>query len=250
MCGRLTMTVSETAAAEGGGEAMGGWTRFWEDTRRMLKRADLVLLCLCLALTAFGIVLIASATNYLGPEVQRRRLIIQGAAAAIGVAAYFIASNVDMEHYAEKWQLFLLFNLGFIALLIFLGEDDGTGNKSWIAIPGLTSIQPAEIVKITYTILMARQLAWFREERRMPGLWLPVLASGPYGPHVRLDLRHLRGRGQRPGVSHDLRGHGLRRGAGLVLVRRRGGGHGPGDRGPGAAGQDALLHGGAVQGHL
>ena len=50
MCGRLTMTVSETAAAEGGGEAMSGWTRVWEDTRRMLKRADLVLLCLWAAL--------------------------------------------------------------------------------------------------------------------------------------------------------------------------------------------------------
>ncbi len=155
---------------EKAGEAMNGWTRLLEGTGRLLKKADLVLLGLCLVLTVFGIVLIASATNYLEPDVQRRRLIIQGAAAAIGVAAYFIASNVDVEHYAEKWGLFLLFNLGFIALLIVLGRDDGTGNKSWIAIPGLTSIQPAEIVKLTYTVLLAKQLAWFRDERRMRGL--------------------------------------------------------------------------------
>ena len=136
----------------------------------IVKKADMVLLGICLTATAFGIVLIASATNYLGTDVQTRRLVIQAAATVIGIVAYFIASNVDVEQYAEKWWLFLIFNLGFIALLIVFGEDDGTGNKSWIAIPGLTSIQPAEIVKLTFTVLLAKQMAWFRDNRGMRGL--------------------------------------------------------------------------------
>lgn len=136
----------------------------------IVKKADMVLLGICLTATAFGIVLIASATNYLGMDVQTRRLVIQAAATVIGIVAYFIASNVDVEQYAEKWWLFLIFNLGFIALLIVFGEDDGTGNKSWIAIPGLTSIQPAEIVKLTFTVLLAKQMAWFRDNRGMRGL--------------------------------------------------------------------------------
>ena len=136
----------------------------------IVKKADMVLLGICLTATAFGIVLIASATNYLGTDVQTRRLVIQAAATVIGIVAYFIASNVDVEQYAEKWWLFLAFNLGFIALLIVFGEDDGTGNKSWIAIPGLTSIQPAEIVKLTFTVLLAKQMAWFRDNRGMRGL--------------------------------------------------------------------------------
>jgi len=76
-----------------------------------------------------------------------------------------------VEHYAEKWWLFLVFNLGFIALLIPFGVDDGTGNRSWIYASWMpTSIQPAEIVKLSYTILMAKQISWFRENRKMRGL--------------------------------------------------------------------------------
>ena len=83
----------------------------------IVKKADMVLLGLCLVCTAFGVVLIASATGYLGLAEQVKRVLIQSAGAVMGVAAYFIFSNVDMEHFAEKWWLFLLFDIGFIALL-------------------------------------------------------------------------------------------------------------------------------------
>ncbi len=136
----------------------------------IVKKADMALLALCLIATGFGVVLIASATNYMDDATQLRRVLIQSVAAILGIGLYFLFSNLDIEHFSEKWWLFLLFNLGFIALLIPLGVDDGTGNKSWIAIPGLTSIQPAEIVKLTFTVLLAKQIAWFRENRRMRGL--------------------------------------------------------------------------------
>ena len=137
----------------------------------IVKKADMVLLGLCLVCTAFGIVLIASATNYLGASTQLRRVIIQAAGAVIGIGAYFILSNVDVEHFAEKWWIFFLFGLGFIALLRWFGVDDGTGNRAWLKFPGVpVSIQPAEVVKLTYTVLLAKQIAWFRDNRRMKGL--------------------------------------------------------------------------------
>ena len=126
----------------------------------IVKKADMVLLGLCLVSTIYGIVLIASATHYTN---SYREVIVQGAAAVIGLFAYFIFSVLDMEHYSEKWQWFLLFNLGFIALLLTPLGTGTYGNKAWLTASWLpTSIQPAEIVKLTFTVLLARQRAWFR----------------------------------------------------------------------------------------
>jgi len=151
--------------------------------RYIVRKADMVLLGLILVSTVYGIVLISSATNYLGTSMQLRRVLIQAVAACIGVCLYFIFSNVDVEHFSEKWWLFFIFNLGFIALLLTpLGVDDGTGNRSWLYASWMpTSIQPAEIVKLSYTILIAKQIAWFSENRKMKGLeslFWPVAHAG------------------------------------------------------------------------
>ena len=135
----------------------------------IVKKADMVLLGLCLVCTAFGVVLIASATGYLGLAEQVKRVLIQSAGAVMGVAAYFIFSNVDMEHFAEKWWLFLIFDIGFIALLRTPLGREAYGNRSWIYVGLPMMIQPAEIVRLTFTVLLARQIAWFRDNRRMRG---------------------------------------------------------------------------------
>ena len=158
---------------------MGILIRLREAAQDIFRKADMVLLALCLVSTAFGIVLIASATNYRGPEFQMRRVILQTVGTLLGLAAYFIFSNTDVEHFAEKWPLFLIFNLGFIALLLPFGIDDGTGNRAWLDFSWLPmSIQPAEVVKLSYTILLAKQIAWFRERRGMRGLGSLVFPAG------------------------------------------------------------------------
>ena len=134
----------------------------------IVKKADMVLLGICLVSTIYGIILIASATNYTG---SYRDVLVQAAAAVIGLLAYFIFSALDVEHYSEKWKWFFLFNLGFIALLLTPLGTGKYGNKSWLSASWLpTSIQPSEIVKLTFTVLLARQMAWFRDNRKMRGL--------------------------------------------------------------------------------
>lgn len=145
----------------------------------IVKKADMVLLGLSLVATIYGLVLIASATNYTN---SYRDVIVQGAAAVIGLFAYFIFSALDVEHYSEKWKWFFLFNLGFIALLLTPLGTGKYGNKSWLTASWLpTSIQPSEIVKLTFTILLARQMAWFRDNRKMRGfdsLFWPAAHAG------------------------------------------------------------------------
>ena len=134
----------------------------------IVKKADMVLLALCLAATGYGLVLIASATNF-RPDTAGY-ILRQGIGAVLGVLLYFFFSAVDLEHFAEKWWLYLLFNLGFIALLVPFGVERN-GNRAWLSFSWLPmDIQPAEIVKLTFTVLLAKQMAWFQENRRMRGL--------------------------------------------------------------------------------
>lgn len=142
----------------------------------IVKKADMVLLALCLVSTGFGIVLIASATNFRSDTL--RYVLVQTAATLIGVVLYFIFSTVDVEHFSEKWWLFLVFNLGFIGLLIPFGVVRNN-SKAWLSFSWLPmDIQPAEIVKLTFTILLAKQMAWFKENHRMRGLGSLVWPAG------------------------------------------------------------------------
>lgn len=156
--------------------------RMLQSVQDIVRRADMKLLGLCMVCTAFGLVLIASATNYLGPETQLKRVLIQAAGAVIGIGAYFIFSNIDMEYFSEKWWLFLIFNIGFIALLRTPLGITSYGNRSWLGINGFPlNIQPAEIVRLTFTVLLAKQIGWFRDNRNMKGLSSLILPAAHAG---------------------------------------------------------------------
>lgn len=132
-------------------------------------QADLVLLGLCCAATVFGMVLIASATHYMGPAKMLRYVGVQGVAMLLGFCVYVFMSMVDIEIVLKKWKWLVLFNLVFIGLLRTpLGVGGAsTGNQAWLKLPGIPfQIGPAEVVKITFTLLLAKQLAWLREEKR------------------------------------------------------------------------------------
>lgn len=128
------------------------------------QQADLVLLSLCCVSTLFGIVLIFSATRYLE---SNKYVIVQGVAMLLGICMYILFSMVDLEVLLKRWRWILAFNIVFILLLRTpFGASEG-GNRAWLRFPFLpVSIGPAEVVKITFTLLLAKQLEWLREEKR------------------------------------------------------------------------------------
>lgn len=129
----------------------------------IVRQADPVLLGLCCAATAYGMVMITSATRFLDTY---RHVIVQGAAALIGIVLYFLASMVDVTELVKKWKWILLFNIGFILLLKTPLGVEVNGNRAWLDIPGIpVNIQPAEIVKLTFILLLAYQLVWLKENK-------------------------------------------------------------------------------------
>ena len=144
------------------------WSRLKAVLADFIQQADLVLLGLCCAATLYGMALIASATRYLGTGGIIRYVGVQGAALVLGICAYIFMSMVDLERLMRRWKWLVAFNILFIALLLTpFGVSDDTGNTAWLKFPFLPfSIGPAEIVKITFTLLLAKQLEWLREEKR------------------------------------------------------------------------------------
>lgn len=132
-----------------------------------IQQADLVLLALCCAATLYGIALVFSATRYMAPSVGTRRMVTQCAALLLGICVYIFFSMLDLESVTRKWKWVLAFNVGLILLLKTpLGVEGDTGNRAWLKFPGVPfQIGPAEVVKITFVLLLAKQIEWLWEEK-------------------------------------------------------------------------------------
>ena len=137
--------------------------------RDMLTQADHLLLALCVTVNLFGIALIYSATRY-DPSLHTCPA-KQAAAMLIGIPLFFLLSQLDLETVLSRWYWVLGVSLAFIALLAVPGVGHTVGgNRSWIAFP-VFSVQPAEMVKLTFIMLLARQIVALQ---RRTGLSHPV----------------------------------------------------------------------------
>ena len=129
---------------------------FLEEIKDFRKKGDIFLLILCLIVAGFGLVCIASATSAEKFGSNIRYITLQSVAILMGVAAYVVISSMDLEILSEHRAALVAFNCCLLLLLIPFGDDNNSGNRSWLDIPGLPfMVQPAEICKVTYIIIMA-----------------------------------------------------------------------------------------------
>lgn len=132
--------------------------------RNYFRYADSLLMLLCIAASGFGMLMIYSATrSYDGASGYMR---IQLIATAIGFVAFFVLSIVDIEVITDRWPLLLIFNVAFICTLFIWGVEGGTGNRGWLRFAG-AGIQPTEIVKITFALLLAKHIAYLQDDSRI-----------------------------------------------------------------------------------
>ena len=121
------------------------------------KKGDMLLLALCVVATLFGIVMVYAAT---ATEDNARYIIIQSGCLVAGVIIYFALTAFDIDILAGQRTLLFLFNAVFISLLLVFGVQGDSGNRAWLSFPFLPfNIQPAEVCKITYVIILARTIS-------------------------------------------------------------------------------------------
>ena len=122
------------------------------------RKGDLILLLLCVIATSFGCLVIASTTAT-SNSGWFRYVGMQAVAAIAGIFFYTVMSSVDMNYLSEQRRTMVLINTVLLLLLIPFGKTVN-GNRSWLDFPFLPfDIQPAEICKITFILIMASVMA-------------------------------------------------------------------------------------------
>ena len=145
----------------------------------ILRQADWLLLCLCCGAALFGLVMIASATNFLN---SWKMVIVQACAIVLGVGIYFLMSQIDLTEAAKRWKWLLGFGIVMFLLLKTPLGIENNGNRAWLGIEGFpANIQPAEIVKLTFIIVLAKQLSWLKENRDLRSISSIVMLAAHFG---------------------------------------------------------------------
>lgn len=124
-----------------------------------LKESDSLLLLLSLLSSVYGIVLISSALHSSSTSLG---VIIQIAALFLGLILYVVFSLIDIDIIADKSQILFAFSVLLICTLFVWGVAGESGNRAWIRF-GSIGIQPAEIVKIPFIIIIAKMMTYFKE---------------------------------------------------------------------------------------
>ncbi len=134
--------------------------KLWNGLKEFYRHGDLLLLLFCVIASLFGLLIIASTTRFSGSS---RFLVVQGVALILGVMLYIAVSLLDIEIVAEHWLLLWLFNTLFMLLLLRWGIEVN-GNRAWLHLPMVpVNIQPAELCKITFVIILAKLFSKHRD---------------------------------------------------------------------------------------
>ena len=131
--------------------------------REYVKHADIVLLALCCTCATFGLILIASATKAYASHTY---VPVQLFAIFLGLALYVVFTILDVEILASKWLWLMGFETFLLLLLIPFGVSGDTGNSGWLRFFGI-GIQPSEIVKVLFIVVLAKQLTYLKEYKNL-----------------------------------------------------------------------------------
>jgi len=138
---------------------------------RFLKEADIFLLIISLISAIYGYYLVVSAVTG-GVGLSLRIMDVQTGAIIIGVILFVVFTYIDINIIADKSRLLFFFSVAFIGILYFWGVGggyEGTGSRAWLRF-GDIGVQPAEVVKITFTIIVAKMITNYKERKTLNSL--------------------------------------------------------------------------------
>jgi len=134
-----------------------------------------VLLLVTLALTAFGIVMVYSATSAsaaIGGANPMSYLEKQATYALLGLAALVLASRFDYRRLKQLSSVLVLAAIGgCVAVLVVAHPINGA--RRWINF-GPAVFQPSELAKLAVAVWIAAYLAQREPPRTLRDLWRPV----------------------------------------------------------------------------
>ena len=143
--------------------------KFFRAIWEYLKSIDKLLMLFCLIASSISLVMLYSIIHN-GFLSNKKLLIIQAVAIALGIAAAIIVSLFDYHTLAKLWKIYTPAAL-FLVLLTFtpLGiTRAGSDDKAWLSLFGITTLQPSELLKIAFVFTFALHLQSVREDINHP----------------------------------------------------------------------------------
>jgi cell division protein FtsW len=157
-----------------------------------LKRGQIdshVLVLVTLGLTAFGLVMVYSATSApaaLGGGDPVFYLKRESIYAAIGVVVLLIASRVDYRALRHLAPFLMLASFGLCLAVLVLGEQVN-GARRWLGV-GTLAFQPSELAKLSLAIWASAYLARHRAPQSLKELVRPIgLTTGLFAALILLE---------------------------------------------------------------
>ena len=143
-----------------------------------MRRGELesrLLILVTLALVAFGLVMVYSATSAaaaVGGNDPNYYLKRQGAYAALGIGLMILAQRSDYRKLRALAPGLVLVSLGLLAAVLVVGPAVN-GARRWISF-GPAVFQPSEFAKLAVAVWAAAYLSGRKPPRDLRELWRPV----------------------------------------------------------------------------
>lgn len=144
---------------------------------RSQSRQSAFLLGLTVLIVAIGLIMVASASavdSYKETDNAALTFLRQALYVGAGFLALIVLSNIKMEIYRKLAPPVLLAMLVVQLVTAFFGVEIN-GNRNWLDI-GITTIQPAEFLKVALIVALALQLAQLNQDTETDKqIWFMVL---------------------------------------------------------------------------
>jgi len=141
---------------------------FFRTAYRFIRESDMMLFALSLFCSILGIVLINSIVKNFSPPSGEVN--VQIGAMVIGIVLFIIFSYVDIDIIADKSRYLFLFSILLISTLLIWGVGDDVNRRAWLRFFDI-GIQPAEITKIPFIIIIARMIVTFKERKTLDSIF-------------------------------------------------------------------------------
>lgn len=125
----------------------------YKNTLKLIKKIDWKLILIVLAIFAYGLVILSSATHA-NQTGQYKRLIVQTLAFGIGTVIVIFILMIDYNAMGKHYKELYAVSIALLALVLIFGSDRG-GAKSTFNL-GILDLQVIEVVKITFILSYAK----------------------------------------------------------------------------------------------
>ncbi len=143
---------------------------FWQAVKAYFHRLDKILLLLCATAVGFSLVILYSEL-YAG-FITSRQFKMQMIAGALGLTAMVVMTLISYRFLAKIWFVHLPVTLGLVLATFVLPEPfvyrpGNSDDVAWLRL-GELSLQPSELLKISFILTFAYHLSKVRDQMHKP----------------------------------------------------------------------------------